>query len=60
MIIEMATAGTANINAKKNARADFLLCNVTDWASTNKDASYPAFSTTLIKSLGFISAGAKM
>ena len=38
MIIEIATAGTAKINAKKKARADFLLCNVTDCASTNNDA----------------------
>ncbi len=60
MIIEIATAGTAKINAKKNARADFLLCSVTDWASTNNVAEYPAFSTILIKSLGFMSAGAKM
>ena len=30
MTIEIATAGTAKIKAKKNARADFLLCNVTD------------------------------
>ena len=60
MTIEIATAGTAKMNAKNNARADFLLCRVTDCASTNKVAEYPAFSTILIKSLGFISAGAKI
>jgi hypothetical protein len=60
MIIEIATAGTAKINAKKNARADFLLCKVTDWASTKREAEYPAFSTILIKSFGLISAGAIM
>ena len=58
--MEIATAGTAKIKAKKNARADFLLCSVTEFESTKRDASYPAFSTIFINSFGLISAGAKM
>ena len=38
MTIDIATAGTAKINAKKKARADFLLCKVTDWPSANTTA----------------------
>jgi hypothetical protein len=38
MTIDMAIAGTANMNAKKNARADFLLCKVTDWPSAKSEA----------------------
>jgi hypothetical protein len=30
MTMESATAGIAKIAAKKNARADFLLCKATD------------------------------
>ena len=58
--MERATAGTAKINAKKKARADFLLCKVIDCPSANTDAEYPAFSTILINSLALISAGARI
>ena len=60
MTIESATAGIAKIAAKKNARADFLLCKATDCASTKSDAEYPAFSTIFINSLAVISAGARI
>jgi hypothetical protein len=60
MTIEIVTAGTAKINAKNSARADFLLCKVIDWPSAKTDAEYPAFSTIFINSFALISAGAKM